>query len=195
MIPAFSSAGSGTLVTPPVCRTEQSKGNFQVALYHATWKYAIALSLFNGNFRADLGHFVSDALGLFFRDAFFDRFGSLVNDGFGLFQTQAGEFAHDFDDVDLVGANLGQDGIKLGLLFDGCGGYSFGGNGHSRTGGSDGRGAHAPLFLQRLRQLDQFQDVQFLDFSNNGVYGHVLSPSIIQRVVRHRPVVVRRGPG
>src|SRR5579859_7728195 len=125
MIPAFSSAGSGTLVTPPVCRTEQSKGNFQVALYHAYDPDAIAgyqggdkprpgrsdcseQSLLNGNFRADLGHFVSDALGLFFRDAFFDGFGSLVNDGFGLFQAQAGEFAHDFDDIDLVGANLGQ---------------------------------------------------------------------------------------
>src|SRR5581483_11197404 len=115
-----------------------SKGNFQVALYHATWKYAIVPNLLNGDFRADLGHFVGDALRLFFGDGFFDGFGSFVNDGFGFFQAQAGEFAHDFDDVDLVGTNLGQNGVKLGLLFDGSGGSSLSGNGDSRAGGNGG---------------------------------------------------------
>ena len=42
MMPDFSSAGSGTLVTPPVCQTEQGKGNFQGALYHAYASDAIA---------------------------------------------------------------------------------------------------------------------------------------------------------
>src|SRR5579863_2919121 len=205
MISVFSSRLKGTFCTPPVCHIGQSKGNFQVALYHAYYLDAIIRSqgdrkgrpypdertscfvqgtaglasalvesLLYFDFCADLGHLLGDALGLFFGDGFLNGFGSLVNDGFSLFQAQTGEFAHDFDDVDFVGANLGEDGVKLGLLLHNGGGSNLGGDSDSRAGGGDGSGADAPLVLQGLGQLDQFQYVQFLNFSDNGVYGHVL---------------------
>ncbi len=43
--------------------------------------------LLDGNFCADLSQFGGDLLSLFFGDGFFDRFGSLVDNGFGFFET------------------------------------------------------------------------------------------------------------
>ena len=45
------------------------------------------ITLLDGNFCADLSQFGGDLLSLFFGDGFFDRFGSLVDNGFGFFET------------------------------------------------------------------------------------------------------------
>src|SRR5947209_7120197 len=96
-----------------------SVGAQSIALLHRT-------TLLDGDFCADLRHFGSDLLSLFFGDAFFDGLGCLVNNGFRFFQTQTSEFAHNFNDVDLVRTNIGEYGVELGLLFNGCrsGGFS-----------------------------------------------------------------------
>src|SRR5436305_7041754 len=195
MISAFSSRLNGTFFTPPMCQVEQrelpgciiaclatwtqfSSSDCQRTAFYAArqavfplWTRFIA-SLLDGDFGANFGHFIGDFLGLFFRDGFFDGPGGLVNDGFRLFQTKAGELADDFDDVDFVRANLGKGGVKLGLLFSNGRGLSFGGGGGCwACGGHRGR-TYAPLLLERLGQLDQFQYVQLFNFGDNGIYGH-----------------------
>ncbi len=62
--------------------------------------------LFDSDLCTNLGHLRSDLLGLFLGDGFFNRLGSLVNDCLGFFQAQTCKFAYNFDDVDLVRANL-----------------------------------------------------------------------------------------
>src|SRR5690606_9601418 len=49
--------------------------------------------------------------------AFLDGLRSAVDQVLGFLQAQAGDFAHSLDDVDLVGADFGQNDRELGLLF------------------------------------------------------------------------------
>src|SRR5713101_8031845 len=131
--------------------------------------------LLNSNLCADFGHFVSDFLSLFLRDTFFDRPGRLVNDGFGFFEAEAGQFTDNFNDIDLVGANLAEDGIKLRLLFGG-GRSSRSLLSNSRTSSltSNGCRAYAPSLLKFFGQLHQIKDVQLFNLGNNGFYGHCM---------------------
>src|SRR5713226_2307084 len=107
----------------------------------------VTMQLLNSDLCAHLGHLVSDLLGLFLRDCFFNGLGSLINHSLCLFQTQAGDFAHNFDDVDLVGANLTEDGVELGLLFNrSCSRGSLLSSDRGTSSGYRSR-AHAPLLL------------------------------------------------
>src|ERR1051326_695673 len=133
--------------------------------------------LLNSNLRPDFGHFLSDLLSLFLRDSFFDGPGRLVNDSFGFFETQAGQFTDNFNDVDLVGANLAKNGIKLCLLLDrGSSSRSFLSSGRTGTLSSNGGCTHAPSLLKLLGQLHQVKDVQLFNFGNNCFYGHCMFP-------------------
>ena len=53
-------------------------------------------------------------------------FGRRINDVLGFLETEAGELAHRLDDLDLVGADLGEDGVEFGLLFFLSGGGTTG---------------------------------------------------------------------
>src|SRR5437867_1235336 len=82
-------------------------------------------------------------------DTLFNRLGSLVNYGLGLFQTQAREFADNLDDVDLVGTNLAENSIELGLFLNRCSSLSWSCRATtSRPNGHGGSSAHAPPLLQ-----------------------------------------------
>src|SRR5207248_1566758 len=65
--------------------------------------------------RARFGELLLDGLGFFLVHALFDRLGGSVDQVLGFFQAQAGDFAHDFDHVDLVRARCRQDDAELGL--------------------------------------------------------------------------------
>src|SRR5438876_8016323 len=172
MISAFSSTLNGTLIHLLCAWISRETSRSHYSMQRGR---SLAI-LFNGNLCANLGHPLSDLLSLFLGDRFFNGLGSLVNDCLRLFEAQACNLAHNFDDVDLVGTNLGEDSIKLGLFLNrGCGRRGFGCNCYRACCGCHGCSAHAPLLLQSLGQLYQFQYVQLLNFGNDGIYGHVSS--------------------
>src|SRR4026207_734138 len=57
-----------------------------------------------------------DRFGFSFGHRFFRRLGRAVDEIFGLFQTQAGKLAHDFDDLNLLLTGFGKNDVKLGLF-------------------------------------------------------------------------------
>src|SRR4029079_5016204 len=80
-----------------------------------------------------------------------DGLGSAVDEILGFLQTEAGQLAHDLDDLDLLGAGLGEDDVELVLLLfhRGCGGCAA-------TGGRDGYrgcGGDAELLFERVEQF------------------------------------------
>src|SRR4029453_300879 len=68
------------------------------------------------NFGADVLELLLDRGGLVLRDAFLDRLGRALDEILRFLQPEAGDFADDLDDVDLVAAHLGQRCGELGLL-------------------------------------------------------------------------------
>src|SRR6266700_7445984 len=134
-------------------------------------RYHPSSRLLYSNLSANLGHLLSNLVGLILRDGLFDSLRGIIDHSFSLFQAQAGQFADNLNDIDLVRTNLGKDGIKLGLLFDDWCGFSSGGD-RSSSGGGDRSSAYAPLFLQGLGQLNELEYVQFFDFSNDGIKSH-----------------------
>src|SRR5579884_678447 len=129
--------GTQSVLEGPVCSRRLHTGPSRTDCWSSLRK------LLDSNLCAHLGHL----LGLFLRDALFNGLGRLINDRFGLLESQTGEFAHDLDDVDLVRTNLTEDGIEFGLLLDGsC--LLGGGSGGSRSSGGRDRGcAHPPALL------------------------------------------------
>src|SRR2546428_12957488 len=110
--------------------------------------------LLNGDFCADLGHLFSDLFSLFSRDAFFNGLWSLINHSLRLFQTQAGQFAYNFDDIDLVATALCQNGVKLSLLLGRRCSARCLLAGDCGTSCSGGRGrAYSPPLLQSICQV------------------------------------------
>src|SRR4249920_3592933 len=72
-----------------------------------------------------------DLLGLVLVDAFLDRLRSALDQVLGLLKAEAGDRAHLFDDIDLLGAGRGQDNVELGLLLlNRCGSSTCGHHGH-----------------------------------------------------------------
>ena len=92
-----------------------------------------------------------DFLGVVFAGAFLDGLRSAVDQILGFFQAQAGDLADNLDDVDLVGADFGENHVKLGLLFrsSGSGRSGSGGDGHR------GGGGNAEFLFEGLNQLGQ----------------------------------------
>src|SRR5689334_3057015 len=72
-----------------------------------------------------------DLVGLVLGDALLDRLGGRVNEILRLLETQAGQLAHDLDDRDLVGADVGQHCAELALLLST-------GSGRGATGSTTG---------------------------------------------------------
>ncbi len=65
----------------------------------------------------DLVEFCLHLFCLFLGDSFLDGLGSAVNEGLRIGKAKAGDLTDDLDDLDLVGADLFQDNVKLGFLF------------------------------------------------------------------------------
>ena len=59
--------------------------------------------------------------GFFLCYAFFDGLGCAVNEFLSFFESEAGDFADNFDYADFVGAVVFEDYVKFGLLFFCCG--------------------------------------------------------------------------
>jgi len=72
----------------------------------------------------------------------------------GFLQAQAGDFADDLDDFDLLLAESGQNDGELGLLFDRGGG----GSGRASGDGDRGGSRNAELLFHHLDQLDDVHD-------------------------------------
>src|SRR6476469_1940156 len=91
-------------------------------------------------------------VGLLFGDALLDRLRRSLDQILGLLEAEARQLADGLDDLDLVRAGLGENDIKLGLLFLS--------NSRATTGGSAWCEAHrhrrsgrdAPLLFERLHK-------------------------------------------
>src|SRR3954452_14885985 len=94
-------------------------------------------------------------VGLVALDALLDGLGSLVDQGLGLLQTEAGRRADDLDDLDLLVARAGQDDVDGRRLLLGRGAISAAGRGRGRR--RDGRRRHAELLLERLDALAELE--------------------------------------
>src|SRR5690606_13442612 len=57
-----------------------------------------------------------DLVGLLLGDALLDHLGGAVDEVLGLLEAEAGDLAHDLDDLDLLLARGLQDDVELGLL-------------------------------------------------------------------------------
>ena len=71
---------------------------------------------------ASLAQLRRGGFGLLLRHAFLDRLRGRLDQVLGLLQAEAGQLADRLDDVDLVGAEVGEDDAELGLLLDRRGG-------------------------------------------------------------------------
>ena len=111
---------------------------------------------------ADFLELGNHSLGIVLGDGFLDGLGSVVDELLGFLQTQAGDLADDLDDLDLLGADLLQDDVELGLLFD----LSSAGGGSSDSGSS---GGNAEGLFQSMDELSQLEDAQGLNFFNQGI--------------------------
>ena len=70
------------------------------------------------DFRADFVEFLPDGFGLVLVDGFLEDLGHRLNEVLGFLQSEAGDFADDLDDVDLlVGREADERDVELGLLF------------------------------------------------------------------------------
>src|SRR6266566_9729734 len=109
MISDFSSTLNGTLIIPPLCLDSREPSHSHYSMQHDRSPAIHLLWVFlllNSNLCANLGHFLRDLLCFFLGDRFFNCRGRLVNDCFCLFQAKTCNLTYNFDDVDLVWANL-----------------------------------------------------------------------------------------
>src|SRR5688572_30141578 len=91
------------------------------------------------------------------RHAFLDGRRNAFDQVLGFLEAQAGDFADDLDDANLVGAEAGHGHVELGLLFDD---RSSSGSATASSSNSHGSsGADAPLLFEAL---DQFNNVEHL---------------------------------
>src|SRR2546425_5658706 len=127
---------------------------------------------------ADVLELLFDRVGLGLRDPFLDWLGRALDEVFGFLQAERGDFADDFDDVDLVGADFGQRDGEVGLLFGGScraagARHSASEHGHRR------RRRHAELRLERLDELRGLENGDPLDVIADlllSYFGHVSAP-------------------
>src|SRR5688572_9182502 len=113
---------------------------------------------------ADFLELLLDRFGLVLRHAFLDRLGRALDEILGFLQPQAGDFADDLDDLDLVRAGFGQRDVELGLLFRRrrrCTAARTAGHRHAHR--HRRRGGDAELGFQLLHQLRELEDADVLD--------------------------------
>src|SRR5712691_1947799 len=92
------------------------------------------------------------------RYGFQDGLGRRLDQVLGLFETQVGQLTDHLDDLDLLGAEVLQHHVKLGLRFGDHGdcGFATTTAGGCRCG--DGGCRHAPFFFKPLDQVCQIKD-------------------------------------
>ena len=110
--------------------------------------------LLDFDLRAGFGELLGDVVGLFLGDVLLDGLRAVVDEVLGFLQAQAGDLTDDLDDLDLVGAEVRENGGELGLLLRGG---SSGGGGGGGDGDRSG-GGNAELFLKRLDELGELQN-------------------------------------
>ena len=82
------------------------------------WSPVARVVLLNLDFRADFVEFLPDGFGLVLVDGLLEHLGHGLNEVLGFLQSEAGDFADDLDDVDLlVGREADEGDVELGLLF------------------------------------------------------------------------------
>lgn len=118
----------------------------------------------------DLVEFCLHLFCLFLGDSFLDGLGSAVNEGLRIGKAKAGDLTDDLDDLDLVGADLFQDNVKLGFLFSSS--IATG----SRAGNSNsGSGGNAEFFFNSVNELRQLENGHGFDLfkeSSNFLRSH-----------------------
>jgi hypothetical protein len=78
------------------------------------------LLLLDFGFRASFFQLLLAGFCVCFRNRFFHGLRCAIDQVFGFFQAQTGDFANCFDDADFVRAEIGQDQVEFGLLFSSC---------------------------------------------------------------------------
>ena len=107
---------------------------------------------------------VDDLLGIFLGNSFLQGLRAVVDDLLGFLQAQAGQSTDDLDDSDLVRAAFLQDDVELGLLFSGLSSTGSGSS-NSGSGGGDTEGLFQSM--DKLRQLEDGQALNFFDQSSD----------------------------
>ncbi|CDX42910.1 hypothetical protein MPLSOD_470010 [Mesorhizobium sp. SOD10] len=99
-----------------------------------------------------------ELVGVGLGNAFLDRLRSRFDQVLGFLEAKAGDGADFLDDVDLLGAGIGENNVEFRLLFS----RSSGSGSTTATGGNSHRsgGRNAPLLFQELRQLGRLEDGQ-----------------------------------
>ena len=92
--------------------------------------HAVKAKLFNFNFSAGFFQLFFHLGSIFFADSFFNSLGRTFDQIFSFFQTQTGDSADFFNDVDFVGTGFDQNDIEFGFFF------SSGGAGTGSGGGT-----------------------------------------------------------
>jgi len=77
-------------------------------------------------------------------ETLFEHLRSTFYEVLGLFETQTGNFAYDFDDLNLLGTDGGELYVERGFLFSGSGGSSGGSGGY----GNGSSGGYAKALFQ-----------------------------------------------
>src|SRR5699024_8318934 len=94
-----------------------------------------------------------------------DGLRAVVDEVLGFLQAQAGaHFADDLDDLDLLGADILEDDVELGLLLFGSG---SGGSGGGGSHGDGGGGGNAELLLEFLHEVGKLQNGHGLNSGND----------------------------
>jgi len=77
----------------------------------------LEIALFNFNGSANFFNFLFDICGFIFGNGFFDRLGNTFHQILRFFESQAGDSANNLDNLNLFGAEAGENRIKLGFFF------------------------------------------------------------------------------
>ena len=121
----------------------------------------LGVNLFQLNGSANLSQLSLQSLSVSGGHCFLNGSGSAVNDSLSFLQTQAGSLTNGLDYLNLVGANIGQHNIKLGLLVSSSGATLSGSSCNGDCGSSNAKGLF-DCFLE----LFKLQNAQFCD----GIY-------------------------
>jgi hypothetical protein len=88
-----------------------------------------------------------------------------------LFEDEAGQLAHNLDDLDLLGTDFLEYGVELGLCFHG-----FSGGGGAGNGDGGGGGGYAEFLFESLNELGKLQYGHGLDIGDQLLFIHGTSP-------------------
>src|SRR5687767_2089757 len=128
------------------------------------WSPVARVVLLNLDFRADFVEFLADGFGLVLVHGLFEDLRYGLDEILRFLQPEAGDFADDLDDIDLlVGREAYERNVELGLLLDRRrrSGTAAAAAGHRHRHGC--RRRHAELGFERLDELRQLEHADALD--------------------------------